>query len=94
MTITLAKKLMIFRERFNDNVIKRRTKVIKFENKEHGTQIECIFYTFAYMTGARLSELLATKWEEINFSTATWNLKTSLHLDKELGYYPHLINQH
>jgi Site-specific recombinase XerD len=39
------------------------------------------------MIGARLSELLATKWEDINFSTATWNFKTSLHLDKELRYY-------
>jgi|GEM_PF-3973070 len=56
--------------------------------KEHGTEIKFIFYTFSYMTGARLSELLAIKWEDINFLTAMWNLKTALHLDKELGYYP------
>lgn len=39
------------------------------------------------MTGARLSEVLALRWQDINFNTNTWRIKHSFHLDKERVYY-------
>ena len=41
-----------------------------------------LFFTFAYLTGARLSEILACRWEDINFFTQTWRVSKSLNYDK------------
>ena len=55
--------------------------------KANGTITEYLFFTMAYMTGARLSELLGCQWDNINISTSTWRIAHSFHLDKDLGYY-------
>ncbi len=46
-----------------------------------------VFFTFAYMTGARLSELLACRWQDINLHTSTWRVNVSLHYDKVSKQY-------
>lgn len=46
-----------------------------------------VFYTLAYMTGARLSELLACRWEDISTVNRNWRICKTLHYNTTIGFY-------
>ena len=41
-----------------------------------------VFFTLAYFTGARLSELLGLEWNDINFNTGIWKIEKTVQYDK------------
>ena len=55
--------------------------------KENEEQIYYVLFTFAYLTGARLSEILGCRWQDINFTTQTWRINYGLHYSQTKGYY-------
>lgn len=50
--------------------------------ENHETFLYKVFYLFAYSTGARMSEILAVTWEDINFDTKVCQINKALNYDK------------
>ena len=59
---------------------------IESVEKTESTLIQ-LFFIFAYLTGARRSEILGCQWNDINLYTSTWRLENSLNYDKEKREY-------
>lgn len=55
--------------------------------KENEAHILYVFFTFAYMTGARLSELLGCRWEKINLDTGVWHIDSTVIWNRETSQH-------
>ena len=55
--------------------------------KSTESQEYVLFFTFAYLTGARLSELTACTWGDIDFTTQTWRISKAINYNRESKQY-------